>query len=70
MLFKSLGFKVGILSNGSLIKQNLNLLNEIDYAIISLDTLDRLDNVRNGLDIELLVDDLKSLPLKIRKKLH
>ncbi len=69
MLFKSLGFKVGILSNGSLIKQNLNLLNEIDYAIISLDTLDRLDNVRNGLDIELLVDDLKSLPLKIRKKI-
>lgn len=66
---KLLKFRVGLLSNGSLLCSRDDILKQIDYAIISLDTLNQEENNRRGLQIEQVTESLKMLPIEIRKKI-
>lgn len=66
---KSLKFYVGLLSNGVLLSGQVNILDQIDYAIISIDTLDEKENNRKGLQVRQVTDLLKNLPEKMRKKI-
>ncbi len=66
---KELNFKLGLLSNGTLLGGKTEILEWIDYAIISMDTLDENDNLRKGLDVQLLCNTLKNISLSLRHKI-
>lgn len=68
-MFKKFGFKTVILTNGTLISERQEILNFVDKVIISVDTFEQMKNVRNGLDVLKLRDDLLSINNNQRGKI-
>lgn len=65
---KSLNLHTEILSNGMLLNKRMGLLNYVDKFIISLDTLNEKNNLREGLNTPLLLRNLKNIPPEYRHK--
>ncbi|MEQ6354145.1 radical SAM protein [Lysinibacillus sp. M3] len=65
---KSLNLHIEILSNGMLLNKRMGLLNYVDKFIISLDTLNEKNNLREGLNTSLLLSNLQNIPLEHKQK--
>ncbi|MFO1446152.1 radical SAM protein [Bacillus sp. Bva_UNVM-123] len=65
---KSLDLRTYILSNGMLLNERMELLNYVDNFIISLDTLNEKNNLRDGLNIPFLLKNLEDIPLEHKHK--
>lgn len=65
---KSLNLHTEILSNGMLLNKRMGLLSYVDKFIISLDTLNEKNNLRDGLNIPLLLNNLENIPSEFKHK--
>lgn len=68
-IFKNLNFKLALLTNGTFISQKQEVLDLIDKAIISIDTFDQAKNIRNGLNVIKLKEDLLTINASQRSKI-
>ncbi|MGN6713020.1 radical SAM protein [Anaerocolumna jejuensis] len=68
-IFKEHGFSLEILTNGSLINRNIEVLEFIDKAVISIDTFDGAKNLRIGLDLDKFREIIKMVAHKYSDKI-
>lgn len=68
---KNKGIKVTILTNGTLLHEGLKILEIIDSAIVSLDSIDEKENAfyRKNSEIYKVLSNLTALPEEIKKKI-
>lgn len=66
---KDIGLGVQLLTNGSYLINKKEIMEYLDYVIISLDTLSEDNNQRLGLNISKLMDDLKALCVEYNDKI-
>lgn len=66
---KSLGLRVNLLTNGTNLLKKIELLDYIDFSIISLDTINKKNNQRYGLNIDKLIRELKIVSEKYKNKI-
>ncbi|WP_455938716.1 radical SAM protein [Gemella morbillorum] len=66
---KNLGLRVNLLTNGTNLLRKIELFEYIDFSIISLDTINKKNNQRYGLDIDNLISALKIVSKKYKNKI-
>lgn len=68
-IFKNLKFNLSLLTNGTLISKKQSILNLLDKVIISIDTFNQMKNMRNGLNVLKLKEELLSINDSQRSKI-
>ena len=67
---KEKGFRLEVLTNGTMLNDRRKILELADSLIISIDTFENRQNLRKGLNIEKLVETLKKVEYPFRKKIY